>query len=51
MEAVVHAEGLGKRYVLELKPFALTATAKLGWAQLLATRLPAPPAAPSAGVG
>jgi hypothetical protein len=28
----------GQRYVLEVKPFALTATAKLGWAQLLAAR-------------
>lgn len=34
----------GERYVLELKPFALTATAKLGWAELLATRLHAAPA-------
>lgn len=33
----------GERFVLELKPFALTAVAKLGWAQLLATRLPAGP--------
>jgi putative nucleotidyltransferase with HDIG domain len=41
----------GKRYILELKPFALTATAKLGWAQLLATRVPAPPVAPGAGAG
>ncbi len=38
----------GKRFVLELKPFALTATAKLGWAQLLATRVPAAPAVPGA---
>ncbi|HTE54132.1 MAG TPA: HDOD domain-containing protein [Kofleriaceae bacterium] len=35
----------GERFVLEVKPFALTATAKLGWAQLLATLVPA--AAPS----
>jgi putative nucleotidyltransferase with HDIG domain len=32
----------GQRFVLELKPFALTAVAKLGWAQLLATSLPTP---------
>jgi putative nucleotidyltransferase with HDIG domain len=38
----------GQRYVLEVKPFALTAIAKLGWAQLLAARIataPAPAAA------
>jgi putative nucleotidyltransferase with HDIG domain len=33
----------GQRFVLELKPFALTATAKLGWAQLLASRMPPSP--------
>ncbi|HKE15149.1 MAG TPA: HDOD domain-containing protein [Kofleriaceae bacterium] len=38
----------GQRYVLEVKPFALTATAKLGWAQLLASRADAP-LAPSSG--
>ncbi len=32
----------GRRYILDLKPFALTATAKLGWAQLLATKLDSP---------
>ena len=32
----------GQRYVLDVKPFALTATAKLGWAQLLAARTPTP---------
>jgi putative nucleotidyltransferase with HDIG domain len=37
----------GQRYVLEVKPFALTATAKLGWAQLLASSTP-PPGAPPA---
>lgn len=30
----------GVRYVAEIKPFALTATARLGWAQLLATSTP-----------
>jgi putative nucleotidyltransferase with HDIG domain len=32
----------GQRYVLDVKPFALTATAKLGWAQLLAASTPLP---------
>ena len=35
----------GERFVLELKPFALTATAKLGWAQLLAAKASGPPPA------
>jgi putative nucleotidyltransferase with HDIG domain len=35
----------GQRFVLELKPFALTATAKLGWSELLASRTPATPEA------
>ncbi len=39
----------GQRFVLELKPFALTAVAKLGWAQLLATRIPPGPSAQPTG--
>jgi putative nucleotidyltransferase with HDIG domain len=38
----------GVRYVAEIRPFALTATAKLGWTQLLAASTPPAVPAPAA---